>query len=46
VLTVTALGPTIAAARIAAYAAADTIEFEGRQLRYDIAARAAEEEAR
>ena len=46
VLTVTALGPTIAEARTAAYAAAETIEFEGRQLRHDIAARAAEEESR
>ena len=30
----------------AAYEAAETIEFEGRQLRHDIAARAAGEEAR
>jgi phosphoribosylamine---glycine ligase len=38
VLNVTALGDGIAAARAAAYAAADVIEFEGRQLRRDIAA--------
>jgi phosphoribosylamine--glycine ligase len=46
VLTVTALGPSIAAARAAAYEAAEAIEFEGRQLRHDIAASAAEEESR
>ena len=40
VLNVTALGPTAAAARDAAYAAADLITFEGRQLRTDIALRA------
>jgi phosphoribosylamine--glycine ligase len=38
VLNVTALGDDIAAAREAAYAAADMIAFEGRQLRRDIAA--------
>jgi phosphoribosylamine---glycine ligase len=38
VLGVTALGPDRAAARSAAYAAADVIAFEGRQLRRDIAA--------
>jgi phosphoribosylamine--glycine ligase len=38
VLNVTALGADVAAAREAAYAAADMIEFEGRQLRRDIAA--------
>jgi phosphoribosylamine--glycine ligase len=37
VLGVTALGPDAAAARQAAYAAADMIKFEGRQLRRDIA---------
>ena len=37
VLSVTALGPDTAAARQAAYAAADMIEFEGKQLRRDIA---------
>ena len=40
VLNVTALGPTPAAARDAAYAAADHIDFAGRQLRGDIALRA------
>jgi phosphoribosylamine---glycine ligase len=38
VLNVTALGDGIAAARAAAYAAADMIAFDGRQLRRDIAA--------
>jgi phosphoribosylamine--glycine ligase len=41
VLNVTALGPTAADARQRAYAAADLIEFEGKQMRTDIAARAA-----
>ena len=41
VLNVTALGADVAAARDAAYAAADMIEFDGRQLRRDIALRAA-----
>ncbi|HEX8976241.1 MAG TPA: phosphoribosylamine--glycine ligase [Solirubrobacteraceae bacterium] len=40
VLSVTALGADAAAARAEAYAAADMIEFEGRQLRRDIALRA------
>lgn len=40
VLNVTALGPDPAAARDAAYAAADLITFDGSQLRRDIAARA------
>ncbi|HEY4276645.1 MAG TPA: phosphoribosylamine--glycine ligase [Conexibacter sp.] len=40
VLNVTALGDGAAAARDAAYAAADTIAFDGRQLRRDIALRA------
>jgi phosphoribosylamine--glycine ligase len=40
VLNVTALGDDAAAARKAAYAAADLIQFEGRQLRSDIALRA------
>jgi phosphoribosylamine--glycine ligase len=40
VLNVTALGDDAAAARAAAYAAADQIAFEGRQLRRDIALRA------
>ena len=40
VLNVTALGAGPAAARAAAYAAADVITFEGRQLRTDIALRA------
>jgi phosphoribosylamine--glycine ligase len=38
VLGVTALGDGAADARATAYAAADMIEFEGRQLRRDIAA--------
>ncbi len=42
VLNVTALGATPQAARDAAYAAADNIEFAGRQLRADIALRAVE----
>lgn len=42
VLNVTALGETPADARAAAYAAADAIAFEGRQLRRDIALRAEE----
>jgi phosphoribosylamine--glycine ligase len=42
VLNVTALGDGIAAARAAAYAAADVISFDGKQLRRDIAERAAE----
>jgi phosphoribosylamine--glycine ligase len=41
VLSVTALGADPAAGRDAAYAAADMIEFPGRQLRRDIALRAA-----
>jgi phosphoribosylamine--glycine ligase len=42
VLNVTALGEGPGAARDAAYAAADLITFEGRQLRRDIALRAVE----
>ena len=42
VLGVTALGDDAAAAREAAYAAAEMIDFEGRQLRRDIALRATE----
>jgi phosphoribosylamine--glycine ligase len=42
VLNVTALGPTPRSARDAAYAAADQIDFAGRQLRADIALRAVE----
>ena len=45
VLNVTALGDTPASARDAAYAAADLIDFEGRQLRRDIALRAVERTA-
>ena len=45
VLNVTGLGATPAAAREAAYAAADLITFEGRQLRTDIARAAAVEHA-
>jgi phosphoribosylamine---glycine ligase len=40
VLNVTALGDDTAAARAAAYAAADPIQFDGRQMRTDIALRA------
>ena len=42
VLNVTALGPDAAAARDAAYAAAEVIRFPGKQLRRDIALRAVE----
>jgi phosphoribosylamine--glycine ligase len=42
VLNVTAVGPSPAVARDRAYAAADLIHFDGRQLRRDIALRAAE----
>jgi phosphoribosylamine--glycine ligase len=42
VVNVTALAPTLADARERAYAAAERIRFEGRQVRRDIAARAAE----
>jgi phosphoribosylamine---glycine ligase len=42
VLNVTALGADAAAAREAAYAAADMIEFDGKQLRRDIALRVAQ----
>jgi phosphoribosylamine--glycine ligase len=41
VLSVTALGDDLTDARATAYAAADMIEFEGRQMRRDIAQRAA-----
>jgi phosphoribosylamine--glycine ligase len=37
VLGVTGLGPDLAAARQAAYAAADMIEFDGKQQRRDVA---------
>jgi phosphoribosylamine--glycine ligase len=40
VLSVTALGHDAAAARASAYAAADMIEFAGKQIRRDIALRA------
>ena len=40
VINVTALGDSLRAARSAAYAAADAIRFEGRQMRRDIAAAA------
>jgi phosphoribosylamine--glycine ligase len=42
VLSVTALGSTVAGARAAAYAAAESIRFDGRQMRSDIALRAVE----
>jgi phosphoribosylamine--glycine ligase len=42
VLNVTGIGATPAEARARAYAAAERIEFDGKQLRHDIAARAAE----
>jgi phosphoribosylamine--glycine ligase len=41
VLSVTALGADLAAARTTAYAAAEMIEFDGRQMRRDIAQRVA-----
>ena len=41
-LNVTALGPTPAEARDRAYDAASRIEFDGMQMRTDIAARAVE----
>ena len=44
VLNVTALGGDPAAARAAAYAAADMIQFNGKQLRHDIALRLLTEE--
>jgi len=40
VLSVTGIGPTAAEARERAYAAAERVEFEGKQMRHDIAARA------
>jgi phosphoribosylamine--glycine ligase len=46
VLSVTALGADAADARSAAYAAADMIEFAGKQLRRDIALRAVAEAGR
>jgi phosphoribosylamine--glycine ligase len=46
VLNVTALGRDAASARAAAYAAADMIEFEGKQLRRDVALRAVDRVAR
>jgi phosphoribosylamine--glycine ligase len=45
VLNITGLGPTVADARRRAYDAAELISFDGRQMRTDIAARAAEREA-
>ena len=42
VLNVTGLGPDAASARAAAYAAADVIEFDGKQLRRDIALKVAQ----
>jgi phosphoribosylamine---glycine ligase len=45
VLNVTALGPDVGAARAAAYSAADMIDFEGKQLRRDIAERAVAQSA-
>ncbi|MBA3862184.1 MAG: phosphoribosylamine--glycine ligase, partial [Solirubrobacterales bacterium] len=42
VLNVTGLGPTVSAARAAAYDGADRIHFDGVQLRRDIALRAEE----
>ena len=46
VLNVTAIGATPAEARERAYAAAERIEFDGKQMRSDIAARAVEKESR
>ena len=45
VLNITGLGSTAAKARHRAYDAAELIEFEGRQLRTDIAARAVDRAA-
>jgi phosphoribosylamine--glycine ligase len=45
VLNVTGLGPTAADARRRAYDAAELIDFDGRQMRTDIAARAVDREA-
>ena len=42
VLNAVGLGPTPGQARERAYAAADRIEFDGKQMRRDIAARAVE----
>jgi phosphoribosylamine--glycine ligase len=42
VMNVTGLGPDAASAREAAYAAADMIEFDGKQMRRDIALRVAQ----
>jgi phosphoribosylamine---glycine ligase len=42
VLNVTGLGPTLDAARETAYAACDSISFDGMQYRRDIAARTAD----
>jgi phosphoribosylamine--glycine ligase len=44
VLNVTGLGDDLADARAAAYAAADMIDFQGKQMRRDIALRAAQRE--
>ena len=41
-MNVTGLGPDAASARAAAYAAADVIEFDGKQLRRDIALKVAQ----
>jgi phosphoribosylamine--glycine ligase len=40
VLNITGIGATVAEARERAYAAAERVEFEGKQMRHDIAARA------
>jgi len=45
VLNVTAVGNSAAEARAAAYAGAEQIEFDGRQMRSDIALRAQERTA-
>jgi len=45
VINVTALGPDVGAARAAAYAAADMIRFDGRQMRRDIALGAVRQDA-
>jgi phosphoribosylamine--glycine ligase len=44
VLNITALGADLQAARVTAYAAADMVEFRGRQLRRDIAERESQRE--
>jgi len=46
VLNVTGLGETVVEARRRAYAAAEKVQFDGKQMRTDIALRAVEAEAK